>query len=165
MSPGSSDMHIVGVVGSGSCDGVMTQIAEEMGERLAREAIAVLTGGRGGVMEAASRGAKKVGGLTIGILPGENREDANRYVDIPIVTGLGEARNAIVARTSEVLVAIAGEYGTLSEIALALKMGRPVIGLQTWSLGMDIIVVEDPKQAVEKVLDCLERRGYIRDEG
>jgi hypothetical protein len=151
-------MHIVGVVGSGSCDGVIAQIAEEVGERLAREGLAVLTGGRGGVMEAASRGAKKVGGLTIGVLPGDRREDANQYVDIPIATGLGEARNAIVARASEALVAIAGEYGTLSEIALALKMGRPVIGLHTWTLTQDVIVVEDPKQAVEKVLDSLEKR-------
>jgi uncharacterized protein (TIGR00725 family) len=151
-------MHIVGVVGSGSCDEVITQLAEEVGERLAREGLTVLTGGRGGVMEAASRGAKKVGGLTIGVLPGESREDANQYVDIPIVTGLGEARNVIIARTSEVLVAIAGEYGTLSEIALALKMGRPVVGLHTWPLAMDVLVVEDPEQAVEKVIDSLERR-------
>jgi uncharacterized protein (TIGR00725 family) len=158
MSADSVEMHIVGVVGSGSCDERISQVAEEVGERLAREGLVVLTGGRGGVMEAASRGAKKVGGLTVGVLPGESRADANRYVDLPIVTGLGEARNVIVARSSEVLVAIAGEYGTLSEIALALKMGRPVIGLHTWPLAMDILVVEDPEQAVEKVIDSLERR-------
>jgi uncharacterized protein (TIGR00725 family) len=151
-------MHIVGVVGAGYCDDAIARIAEEVGERLARRGLVVLTGGRGGVMEAASRGAKKGDGLTIGVLPGDRREDANRYVDIPIVTGFGEARNVIVARTAEVLVAIAGEYGTLSEIALALKMGRPVIGLHTWSLAKDVIVVEDPEQAVEKVLDCLEKR-------
>jgi uncharacterized protein (TIGR00725 family) len=151
-------VHIVGVVGAGYCDDAIARIAEEVGERLARRGLVVLTGGRGGVMEAASRGAKKGDGLTIGILPGDRREDANRYVDIPIVTGFGEARNVIVARTAEVLVAIAGEYGTLSEIALALKMGRPVIGLHTWSLAKDVIVVEDPEQAVEKVLDCLEKR-------
>jgi uncharacterized protein (TIGR00725 family) len=151
-------VHIVGVVGAGYCDDAIARIAEEVGERLARRGLVVLTGGRGGVMEAASRGAKKGDGLTIGILPGDRREDTNRYVDIPIVTGFGEARNVIVARTAEVLVAIAGEYGTLSEIALALKMGRPVIGLHTWSLAKDVIVVEDPEQAVEKVLDCLEKR-------
>ncbi|MGQ4807071.1 hypothetical protein NKDENANG_00410 [Candidatus Entotheonellaceae bacterium PAL068K] len=151
-------MHIVGVVGSSSCDAVIARLAEEVGERLAGEGFVVLTGGRGGVMEAASRGAKKGGGLTIGVLPGTTRGEANRYVDVPIVTGLGDARNAIVARSSEILVAIAGEYGTLSEIALALKMGRPVVGLRTWPLAIDIMRVENPEQAIEKVLDTLGKR-------
>jgi uncharacterized protein (TIGR00725 family) len=151
-------MRIVGVIGSGCCDDGICQLAEEVGERLAREGLVVLTGGRGGVMEAASRGAKKGGGLTIGILPGPTPEEANPYVDLAIATGLGDARNAVVARASEVIVAIAGEYGTLSEIALALKMRRAVIGLRTWPLVEDVIAVEDPKQAVEKVLDVLARR-------
>jgi hypothetical protein len=148
-------MRIVGVIGAGCCDTAVARLAEEVGERLAHHGLAVLTGGRGGVMEAASRGAKNAGGLTIGILPGNDRGEANPYVDIPIITGLGEARNAIVARASEVLVAIAGEYGTLSEIALALKLGRRVIGLQTWTISADIVMVENPQQAVEKVLDYL----------
>ncbi len=150
--------HIVGVVGAGDCDERTARVAEEVGERLAREGLVVLTGGRGGVMAAASRGAKKVGGLTVGVLPGNTREEANCYVDIPILTGIGEARNAIVACASEVLVAIAGEYGTLSEIALALKMGRPVIGLQSWPLVAAVMTVDNPEQAVEKVLNSLEMR-------
>ena len=151
-------MRIVGVIGAGYCDESIGQMAEEVGEGLAREGLAVLTGGRGGVMEAACRGAKRAGGLTIGILPGTQPHEDNPYVDLPIATGLGEARNAIVARASEVLVAISGEYGTLSEIALALKMGRPVIGLQTWSLGEGIVVVEAPHLAIDKVRELL-RKG------
>jgi hypothetical protein len=108
-------------------------------------------------MEAASRGAKQAGGLTIGILPGCEPEEANLYVDIPIATGLRDARNAIVARASEVIIAIAGEYGTLSEIALALKMGRRVIGLGTWTVAKDVMVVETPQQAIEKVVSYLGR--------
>ena len=85
-------------------------------------------------MEAACRGAKAEGGTTVGVLPGMDRQEANAYVDIPIVTGLGEARNAIVVRTADVVIAVSGGYGTLSEIGLALKMGRPVVGLDTWEL-------------------------------
>ena len=148
--------RIVGVIGPGECDQQIDSLAEEVGERLARRGLVVLTGGRGGVMAAASRGAKQAGGLTIGILPGNTYNEVNPDVDIPILTGLGEARNAIVACASEVLVAIAGEYGTLSEMALALKMGRPVIGLRSWPLMMAVIVVENPEQAVEKVLVSLD---------
>ncbi len=149
-------MRIVGVVGPGDCDAALARVAEEVGRHLAQHGLAVLTGGRGGVMEAACRGAKSAGGLTLGILPGARRGEANPYVDVPLPTGLGEARNAIVACASEVLVAIAGEYGTLSEIALALKLGRPVIGLHTWPMIPDVIAVDNPAQAVEKVLDSLE---------
>ncbi len=108
-------------------------------------------------MEAASRGAKQAGGVIVGILPGNHPQDANPYVDIPLATGLQDARNAIVARASEVLIAIAGEYGTLSEIALALKMGRRVIGLGTWHIAKAVQVVETPEQAVEDVLRYFER--------
>ena len=150
--------RIVGVIGAGECDAQIGELAEEVGARLAHHDLVVLTGGRGGVMAAASRGARQAGGLTVGILPGQTYEGVNPDIDIPILTGLGEARNAVVACASEVLVAIAGEYGTLSEIALALKMGRSVIGLLTWSLMTDVIVVENPEQAVQKVLDSLDMR-------
>jgi uncharacterized protein (TIGR00725 family) len=106
-------------------------------------------------MEAVSRGAKQAGGLTIGLLPGAEPTDANPYIDVPLATGLSDARNAVVARASEVLIAIAGEYGTLSEIALALKMGRRVIGLGTWSIARDVCVVETPQQAVAKTVEYL----------
>ena len=148
-------MRIVGVIGSGTCDEATARIAEEVGRGLASQHFVVLTGGRGGVMEAASRGAKQAGGLTIGLLPGAEPVEANPYVDVPLATGLSDARNAIVARASEVLIAIAGEYGTLSEIALALKMGRRVIGLGTWSIARDVMVVETPQQAVAKTVEYL----------
>jgi uncharacterized protein (TIGR00725 family) len=135
-------------------------MAEEVGRRLAECQYVVLTGGRTGVMEAASRGAKQAGGLTVGILPGNNPQDANPYVDIPIATGLQDARNAIVARASEILIAIAGEYGTLSEIALALKMGRRVIGLGTWHIAKAVQVVETPQQAVAGVIRYFETHSY-----
>jgi uncharacterized protein (TIGR00725 family) len=149
-------MRIVGVVGSGTCDEATARIAEEVGRRLAEQQLVVLTGGRGGVMEAASRGAKQAGGLTIGLLPGTEPAEANPYVDVPLATGLSDARNAVVARASEVLIAIAGEYGTLSEIALALKMGRRVVGLGTWSIARDVLIVETPQQAVAKTVEYLQ---------
>jgi len=107
-------------------------------------------------MEAACRGAKAEGGITVGILPGPDRRGANDYVDIPIATGLGEARNAIIVRTADAVIAISGGFGTLSEIGLALKMGRPVVGLSTWELcrpgkvGEGILQVGTPEQAVEQ---------------
>lgn len=109
-------------------------------------------------MEAACRGAKAEGGTTVGILPGADRGEANRYVDIAIATGLGEARNAIIVRTADAVVAVSGGYGTLSEIGLALKMGRPVVGLDTWALQqvgqpVDAVVqARTPAQAVERAL-------------
>jgi hypothetical protein len=149
-------MRIVGVIGSATCDEATARIAEEVGRRLAEQHVVVLTGGRGGVMEAASRGAKQAGGLTIGLLPGAEPAEANPYVDVPLATGLSDARNAVVARASEVLIAIAGEYGTLSEIALALKMGRRVVGLGTWAIARDVLVVETPLQAVAKTVEYLQ---------
>src|SRR5919199_2439349 len=103
----------------------------------------VVCGGLGGVMEAACRGAKSAGGMTVGILPSGSRADANDYVDIALATGLGEARNALVVRAVDVLIAVGGEYGTLSEIALALKAGKPVVGVGTWELD-DIVRADDP---------------------
>lgn len=114
------------------CSEEEAALAEEVGGQLARVGAIVLTGGRGGVMEAASRGAAQAGGLTVGILPGDHAQQANRWVQLPIVTDLGEARNVVLVRTAQVVIAIGGEYGTLSEIAFALKLGRPVVGLHTW---------------------------------
>jgi uncharacterized protein (TIGR00725 family) len=111
----------------------------------------LVCGGLGGVMEAACRGAKAAGGTTVGILPGASRADANRYVDIAIPTGLGEARNALVVRAVDALVAVGGEYGTLSEIALALKCDTPVVGLASW----DIEGVRRAKSASDAVQRAL----------
>lgn len=131
-SPISNLSSLVAVIGARRCDATTYAVAEQVGYELARRGSVVVCGGLGGVMEAACKGAKRADGLTIGILPGKSARAANRYVDIPIVTGLGEARNSIVVRTARAVIAVGGEYGTLSEIAFALKFGIPVIGLGTW---------------------------------
>jgi uncharacterized protein (TIGR00725 family) len=129
--------------------------AERVGSLLATRGAVVVTGGLGGVMEAACRGAKSAGGLTLGILPGLERSEANPWVDVALPTGMGEMRNALLVRASDVLIAIAGEFGTLSEVALALKTGVPVVGLGTWQLHKEGGVVaafeqaSDPERAVE----------------
>ena len=125
----------VAVVGPGIASPDEDAMAEEVGRFLARRGAVVLSGGMTGAMEAASRGAKAEGGMTIGILPGTSRTDGNPYLDVAIPTGLGEIRNTLVVRAADVVIAIAGEFGTLSEIAFALKIGTPVIGLRTWELG------------------------------
>ena len=109
-------------------------IAEEVGAALAERGVVVVCGGRGGVMEGACRGAKRGGGTTVGILPGEDRAAANEFVDVAIATGLGEARNALVVRAADALIAIGGSWGTLSEIALAQRAGKRVVGIGTWEL-------------------------------
>lgn len=148
----------VAVVGSASCGPEVSALAEAVGREVARAGAILVCGGRGGVMEAACRGAKAEGGTTIGILPGLDRSEANPYVDVSIVTGLGEARNALVVRTADAVVAIRGGFGTLSEIGLALKMGRPVVGLGTWELARDgervnaVVLAETPRGAVRHAL-------------
>ena len=124
----------IAVIGDSACSVQEARLAEAVGELLARRGATVVCGGLGGVMEAACRGAKSAGGLTVGILPGEDAGMANPWVDIPIVTGLGEARNPLVVRSAGAVIAIGGGYGTLIELAHALKSGIPVIGLGTWSL-------------------------------
>jgi uncharacterized protein (TIGR00725 family) len=123
----------VAVVGPGEATAAELALAEEIGARLVDLGAAVVTGGLGGVMEAACRGAKSRLGLTIGLLPGLDRGEANGWVDVAIATGLGELRNGLLVRTSDALVAIGGGAGTLSEIGFALKIGRPVIGLGTFT--------------------------------
>jgi uncharacterized protein (TIGR00725 family) len=148
----------VAVIGSARCGAEASALAEEVGREIVRHGAVLVCGGRGGVMEAACRGAKAEGGTTVGILPGTDRREANPFVDIPIVTGLGEARNVIVVRTADAVIAVRGGYGTLSEIGFALKMGRPVVGLGTWELCCDGQPVEavfqaaSPAQAVEQAL-------------
>src|SRR5947209_12476564 len=115
----------VAVVGGAQPAAHEFEAAADVGERLARAGAVVVCGGRGGVMEAVCRGAKRGGGTTVGILPGERRDDANPYVDVAIATALGEARNTIVARCADGVIAVGGEFGTLSEIALALRAGKP----------------------------------------
>ena len=124
----------IAVVGGGEPNEDDASKAEAVGRALANKGAVIICGGLGGVMAAACRGAKSAGGLTIGLLPGRDPEEANPWVDIAVPTGLGETRNALVVAAAAAVIAIGGEYGTLSEIALALRTGRPVIGMDTWSL-------------------------------
>ena len=142
------------VVGPGEASAEELATAEEVGRLLGERGAVVVCGGLGGVMEAACRGAKDAGGTTVGILPGYDRGAANRYVDVAIATGLGEARNALVVRAADVLIAVGGAYGTLSEIALALKTGKPVVGIRSWELaGRPLKEAGDAAQAVELALE------------
>lgn len=128
------DRPRIGVMGPSECPPHIWNLARDVGCAIARNGGILICGGGGGVMEAAAKGAKDAGGITVGILPCERADFANDYIDIPIATGLGNARNAINALTSQVIIAVSGAYGTLSEIALALKCGTPVVGLETWGL-------------------------------
>lgn len=159
MSPGgSSRIRYVAVIGSGDATDEQVALGEQVGREVAKAGAILVCGGLGGVMEAACRGAKASGGTTVGILPGSDREAANRHVDIAVATGLGEARNAIVVASSDSVVAVGGEFGTLSEIALALRAGKPVVGLNTWELHRDgrqvegVMPADDAARAVALAL-------------
>ncbi len=151
----------IAVIGASEPSAQEAKLAEEVGRELARRGIILVCGGLGGVMEAACRGASSEGGVTIGILPGESRRSANPYVQIPIATGMGYARNIVVVKSAQAAIAIGGSYGTLSEIAYALQSGLPVIGLNTWSLSRNgrqdksIIPAENPVEAVNKALELI----------
>jgi uncharacterized protein (TIGR00725 family) len=144
----------VAVVGDGGFRESSDPIAEDVGRELAMHGCILVCGGLGGVMEAACRGAKSAGGATVGILPGESRSHANPYVDVVIPTGMGELRNALIVRAADVVIAVGGEFGTLSEVAFALKTGKPVVGIGTWILGKDsgpVDAFERAESAVEAV--------------
>ena len=147
----------IGISGGSACSASTAQLAEETGRRLAEAGVVVITGGLGGVMEAACRGVRAGGGLAVGILPGHSHHEANPHVDVVIVTGLGHARNALVARSSHALIALPGEHGTLSEIALALKMGIPVIGLGAWGEIKGVVLTESPEAAVSEAVSWATR--------
>ena len=153
---------IIGVIGSSKADQEVLRLAEEVGAEIARKGAAVVCGGLTGVMEAACRGARREGGLTIGIIPSDDKHDANQFVQIPIVTGMGMGRNVMLVKTADVLIAVGGEFGTLSEIAHALNIGKKVIGLRTWKLEKahgrpipNLIETDDPKKAVAIALELI----------
>jgi uncharacterized protein (TIGR00725 family) len=148
---------IISVIGAGSCSEEIYSLAQELGRRIAQTGAVLVTGGLGGVMEAASKGAKEGGGTTVGILPGVSKDDANRYVDIPVTTGLSHARNVIVVRSADVVIAVSGGYGTLSEIAIALKLGKPVIGIRTWDGVEGVIKADSPEEAMQRVSELTQR--------
>lgn len=145
---GDAAMKMIGVIGAGSCDNEIYEMARKVGEGIAKAGAILVCGGLGGVMEAACRGAYEAGGQTVGILPGPDRAQANPYVTVPIVTDLGHARNILIVRSSNVLVAVSGGYGTLSEIGIALKLRKPLIGLHTWPDIGGIHYVSTPEDAV-----------------
>jgi uncharacterized protein (TIGR00725 family) len=148
----------IAVVGPSAGTPTELALGEAVGRKIAEVGAVLVCGGMGGVMEAAAGGCAEAGGRSVGILPTDDRLDANPYVTVAVATGMGEGRNAIVVRTADAVIAVHGEYGTLSEIALALKMGKPVVGLGTWELAkggesVDAIVrVSDPGQAVATAL-------------
>lgn len=162
--PATAPTAAVAVVGPGRATDAERASARRVGHGLASAGAAIVCGGLGGVMAAACAGAREVGGLTIGLLPGTSRADANPDVVVAIPTGLGEGRNVLVVRAADAVVAVGGAYGTLSEIALALRAGLPVVGLGTWELRRDgrvddgVVVASDPDDAVARALAALERR-------
>jgi uncharacterized protein (TIGR00725 family) len=149
------------VCGSGQATTEEVAWAEEVGRLIADAGAVLVCGGLGGVMDAAARGCEAGGGLSIGILPGEHRDPASPHLTVSIPTGLGEARNALVVRAADAVIAIGGEFGTLSEIALALKAGTPVVGLHTWELAKAgslvhaIVETQSPQEAVRAALEAI----------
>jgi len=145
----------IGVIGANDCGKKVAKLAHEVGQEIAKVGAILVCGGLGGVMEAACQGAKEQGGTTIGIIPGVKKEEANPYVDFPIVTGLGYARNILVVRNSQAVIALPGKYGTLSEIAFCLNFKIPLISLSNWKIeGM--LKAKNPVKAVKLALKKIE---------
>ncbi|MGI8413843.1 MAG: TIGR00725 family protein [Solirubrobacteraceae bacterium] len=150
----------VAVVGAAQATPALVTAAQAVGRDLALAGAVLLTGGHGGVMAAACRGAASAGGVTVGILPGADRAGANEWVAVAIPTGLGELRNGLIVRAADVVIAVGGAYGTLSEVALALSTGVPVVGLGTWSID-GIEPVDSPQRAVARALELVREVGAI----
>lgn len=153
-------MLIIGVIGASYDDEALNKTAYEVGRQIAEKGAALLCGGLGGVMLNACRGAKDADGLTIGIIPTNRKEDANPYVDIPILTGMGYARNVIIAESSDAVIAVGGKYGTLSEIGHALNIGKKVFALNSWDVlesQENFVVAKNPEEAVELALEYANR--------
>jgi uncharacterized protein (TIGR00725 family) len=148
----------IGVAGASQPEQEQIELAETLGRRLAEAGAVVVCGGGGGLMTAVCRGAAAAGGTSVGLLPGNHRREGNAYLSVALTTGLGEGRNVLLVRASDALVAVGGGFGTLSEIALALRVGVPVVGLRTWSLGLAgrpvdaFPVATDPNDAAQLAL-------------
>lgn len=143
---------VIAVIGGNEADASVLEQAREAGRLIAQAGATLLCGGLGGVMEAASGGASEAGGLVLGILPGEDKAAANPYIDVPVATGFGTGRNIILVRTADALIAVGGQYGTLSEIAHALQLKKPVFGIGSWDIE-GVIRAEDAKEAVGMALE------------
>jgi uncharacterized protein (TIGR00725 family) len=144
---------VIAVVGAGKCSKKLRDLAAQIGKRVAEMGGVIVCGGLGGVMEGAARGAKEVGGVTLGILPTDSKVDANDYIDYVVPTGLGEARNIILVRTADAVIALPGKYGTLTEMAFALLAEKPVISVSAWKLGDEIKQIDDPIEAAETAME------------
>ena len=159
---------MISVVGGDRAPQEALALAEEVGRRIAIRGCTLVCGGRGGVMEAACRGAQAEGGHTIGILPTADSRSANPYVEFPIATGMGYARNAVVVLSGDAVIAIDGSYGTLSEIAYALNFGKPIVLLSSWTFTREghepppVILAETAQEAVEKAISAAEALGETR---
>lgn len=145
-------MKLIGVIGGGDVSAPEGRIAFAVGKEIARSGFGLVCGGLGGVMEWACKGAKEGGGLTVGILPSGRKSDANPYVDIAVVTAMGHARNVIIVQTAQAVIALPGGAGTLSEIALAMKVGTPIVALGNWDFIEGIERAKTPEEAVKKAV-------------
>ena len=143
---------LIAVCGAGACDPETAARAEAVGKAIAEAGAVLICGGLGGVMEAAAKGAHQAGGTTVGILPGPDIDDANPWIQVAVATDMAHARNAIIVRTAHAVIAVGGAYGTLSEIALALKMGKPVVSLQSWEISQDVHTAPTPQAVVSLAL-------------
>lgn len=147
---------LIAVIGAAECEPFVATMAAEVGRGIADMGATLICGGRSGVMEAASGGAKERGGRTIGILPGDKPFPGNPHIDVHILTNLGAARNGIIVQSAAVVIAVGGGYGTLSEIALALKAGKTVIGLATWDIP-GVHLVQTPTDALGAAAEAIAR--------
>jgi uncharacterized protein (TIGR00725 family) len=150
--------YLIGVIGGSVCDDEAREFAFKIGQEIAKRNAILVCGGLSGVMESACKGAKDKGGLTIGILPGPEKKSANQYVDIPIVTNIGYARNFIIVQTADAFVAVDGRFGTLSEIAYVLDRKKPIVGFKTWDVDDSIIKVLDPVEALNSLFALLQAK-------
>jgi uncharacterized protein (TIGR00725 family) len=142
----------IGVIGAGKCAKKLKDQAYAVGMAIGEAGAVLVCGGLKGVMEAAAQGAKDAGGLTVGILPGEDRAEANPYCDIVVPTGMGDARNLLVVRASDAVISLHGKYGTISEMAFSLKLGKPLISLVRWEILPEVVTIEDPFKAVQEAV-------------
>jgi len=149
--------QVIGIIGSRNCSKKVEQLAQNLAKKLTKVVGILICGGLSGVMQAACQGFKAAGGLTIGIIPSYNKQDANEFVDVAIPTGLGLARNVLVVKSADVVVALPGEAGTLSEIAYCLQFAIPVVSLNSWDIP-GVIKVKTVDEAVEKVADLLQHK-------
>ena len=148
---------VIAIIGAGKCSKKLRDMAAVVGAYVAEHGGVVVCGGMGGIMEGAARGAREAGGTTIGILPTDDRNDANEFIDFAIPTGFGEARNIMVVRAADAVVAFPGKYGTLTEMAFALNAHKPVISVNAWKLGDEIRQVETPEEAARLAMELAEQ--------